>query len=148
MANPKGSRSLVLSVSAGTGHYRHIRISESATLEDLSSFILDSFNFFDDHMHAFFMNNRVWDIEAEYICTFGELDGAAGFTDKTRLSKFNLCKGDKFLYIFDFGDEWRFQIKVLHVVNEPTQIPVALKSVGEISQYGYNEDDEDEGGDG
>ena len=44
------------------------------------------------------------------------------------------------MYIFDYGDEWRFQVKVLRVVKEPTERPIVLKSVGHVSQYG----DEDE----
>ena len=128
--------SLVLSVSAGTGCYRHIQISESASLQNLSSAILDSVDFYDDHMHAFFMNNRIWDSAFEYICPVGGLDGARGYSDKARLSKFDLDVGDKFLYVFDFGDEWRFQIKVLQVSEEVTETPIVLKSVGEIKQYG------------
>jgi len=58
-------KSLVLSVSAGTGCYRHIQISEGATLQKLSSAILAAFEFFDDHLHSFFMNNRAWDQDAE-----------------------------------------------------------------------------------
>jgi hypothetical protein len=136
------AKSLVLSVSLGTGLYRHIQISESATLYRLSSAILSSVNFFDDHMHSFFMNNRAWDQDAEYQCPVGELDGALGFSDKVKLSKFRLNKGDKFLYIFDYGDEWRFQIKVLRLIDELTEVPLVLKSVGEVSQYGDEEDDE------
>jgi len=136
------AKSLVLSVSIGTGCYRHIQIGESATLLALSSAILDAFDFFDDHMHSFFMNNRAWDGDAEYMCPGGDLDGALGFTDKVKLTKFRLIKGDKFMYIFDYGDDWRFRIKVLRVVDEPTARPFVLKSVGQISQYG-DEDDED-----
>ncbi|MDR2520046.1 MAG: plasmid pRiA4b ORF-3 family protein [Eubacteriaceae bacterium] len=136
-------KSFVLSVSAGPGYYRHIQISESATLYELSSAILDSVEFSDDHLHSFFMNNRAWNQVAQYTCPNEDLDGACDSTDKTKLSRFHLDKGSKFLYIFDYGDEWRFQIKVLRVVNEPTQTPRVLKSVGVISQYGYDEDDED-----
>ena len=139
------AKSLVLSVSAKTGCYRHIQIDESATLLTLSSAILNAFGFFDDHMHSFFMNNRAWDDDAEYMCPVGDqLDGARGFTDKVKLSKFRLSKGDRFLYIFDYGDEWRFQIRVLRVINEPTKRYVMLKSVGHISQYGYDDDEDDE----
>ena len=137
-------KSLVLSISLGTGCYRHIQISESATLLMLSSAILSSFHFFDDHLHSFFMNNRAWDGDAEYACPGGDMDGVRGSSDKVRLSKFRLRKGDKFLYIFDYGDDWRFQIKVLRVIDEPTKTPLVLKSVGNVIQYGYNEDDEDE----
>ena len=139
-------KSLVLSVSLGTGCYRHIQIGEGATLLTLSSAILNAFDFFDDHMHSFFMNNRAWDADAEYMCPVGELDGARGFSDKVKLSKFRLGKGDKFLYIFDYGDDWRFQIKVLRVIEEPTERPLVLKSVGHVSQYGYEDelDDDDD----
>ena len=89
------------------------------------------------------MNNRAWDPDAEYQCPVGELDGARGYSDKVKLSKFHLGKGDKFLYIFDYGDEWRFQIKVLRIINEPTDLPLVLKSVGEIRQYDFNDDDDD-----
>ena len=135
-------KSLVLSVSAGTGCYRHIQISESATLYSLSSAILDAFDFYDDHLHSFFMNNRAWDSDFEYASSRGgELDGSRGFSDNARLSRFHLSKGDKFLYIFDYGDDWRFRIKVLRVIGGSTKRPLVLKSVGEISQYGNDEDD-------
>ena len=138
-------RSLVLSVAVGTGCYRHIQISEGATLLKLSSAILNAFEFFDDHLHSFFMSNRAWDQDSEYACPGGDLeeDGVCGSSDKVKLSKFRLCKGAKFLYIFDYGDEWRFQIKVLRIVNGPTKAPIVLKSVGEVSQYGYDDEDEE-----
>jgi hypothetical protein len=136
-------KSLVLSVSAGPGCYRHIQISESATLFRLHGAILDAFDFYDDHMHAFFMNNRAWDNSSEYICPGGELDFARGYTDKVKLSNFRLLKGSKFLYIFDFGDDWRFQIRVLRTIDSPTKMPVILKTVGEVGQYpGYEDEDE------
>ena len=136
------AKSLVLSVSVGTGCYRHIQISEDSTLLTLSSAILSSVGFFDDHLHSFFMNNRAWDEDAEFVCPGAEMDGACGYSDKAKLSKFHLGKGDKFLYIFDYGDDWRFRIKVLRVIDEPTEIPLVLKSVGMLSQYGYDEDEE------
>ena len=134
------AKSLVLSVTVGKGRYRHIQIDESETLFSLSSAILDSFGFMDDHMHSFFMNNRAWDRDTEYVCPMGERGGARGLTDKVKLSKFRLGEGDMFLYIFDYGDEWRFQIKVLSVINEGTKGYVILKSVGRVKQYSYDDD--------
>jgi len=136
-------KSLILSVSVQTGCYRHIQISENATLYELHEEILDSFDFCDDHMHAFFMTNRAWDNDGEYICPDGDLDWALEFSDMVKLSDFHLSKGSKFLYIFDFGDEWRFQIKVLRVIDEPIKVSTVLRSVGQISQYGDDDDDED-----
>jgi hypothetical protein len=133
-------KSLVLSVSARPGCYRHIQISEGATLLKLSSAILNFFDFFDDHLHSFFMSNHAWDQDSEYACPGGDLPGdrVRGSSDKAKLSKFQLSKGDKFLYIFDYGDEWRFQIRVLRVIEETTKIPLVLKSVGKVNQYGYD----------
>lgn len=136
-------KSLVLSVSLGTGCYRHIQISEEATLFDLHESILESFDFIDDHMHVFFMNNRAWDDSEAYICPNDETDDTKGFSDEVKLSEFQFVKNSKFLYIFDFGDEWRFQIKVLRLTDESTKDPIVLKSVGEISQYGDWDEDED-----
>lgn len=133
-------KSLVLSVSLGTGCYRHIQISESATLQKLSSAILNSVGFFDEHLHSFFMSNRPWDDDSEYACPGGDA-GARGYTDKVKLSRFHLVKGDKFLYIYDYGDDWRFYIKVLRVIDESTKTPCVLKCVGTVSQYGHDEDD-------
>jgi hypothetical protein len=135
-------KSLVLSVSAGAGCYRHIQISEDETLFRLHETILSTFDFFDDHMHAFFMNNRAWNSHEAYVCPGGDVDWARGFSDEAELSRFHLIPGDKFLYIFDFGDNWRFQIKVLRVVDEVIQTPVVRKSKGQITQYDFdgNED--------
>jgi hypothetical protein len=89
------------------------------------------------------MNNRAWDSDAEFASPHSE-DGVRGFSDKVKLSRFRLGKGDKFLYIFDYGDDWRFRIKVLRVVGEPTEMPVVLRSVGEVNQYGYDEDEDED----
>jgi hypothetical protein len=132
-------KSLVLSVSAGTGCYWHIQISESATLYRLHQIIIDSVGFYDGHLHSFFMNNRAWDGEEEYVCPDTDLEDSRGFSDKVKLSRFHLSKGNKFLYIFDYGDDWRFHIKVLRVIEEPTKTPILLKSVGTITKYN-NED--------
>ena len=52
--------SYVISVSLGTGCYRHIRISADMTFDDLSCAILDAFMFDNDHLHGFFMDNIFW----------------------------------------------------------------------------------------
>jgi hypothetical protein len=136
------AKSLVLSVSIKPGCYRHIQIGENATLYELSSAILNSFDFDDDHLHSFFMNNQPWDEDYEYSSPHG--DSSCGFTDEVKLSEFHLQKGSKFLYIFDYGDDWRFHISVLHVVDEPTKNCIELKRVGEVCQYGYEDEYEDE----
>ncbi|MCL1803948.1 MAG: plasmid pRiA4b ORF-3 family protein [Eubacteriaceae bacterium] len=137
------SQSIVLSVSLGTGYYRHIQLGVENTLEDLSTAILKSFQFDNDHLHSFFMNNRAWDSSMEYVCSLCDLSMARGYSSEAKLSRFRLKKGAKFLYLFDYGDEWRFTIKVLRYTEEQTDMPIVLRSVGEVSQYGDDDDDDD-----
>lgn len=143
--NNKAKISYVLSVSVGTGCYRHLQISANATLYDLHKAILDAFDFDDDHAHVFFMNNRIWNEDEAYYCDF--LDDVDLFSKDYKLCSFNLKKDQKFLYVFDFGDEWIFQIKVLREVAEKIDEPQIIKSKGDApSQYGDDEewDDKDD----
>ncbi|MCL1914550.1 MAG: hypothetical protein FWG10_11930 [Eubacteriaceae bacterium] len=140
--------SFVLSVSAAKGCYRHIQIGEGETLYRLHEVILEAFDFVDDHLHAFFMNNRAWDPDAEFIRPGVGLGDAAGFSDAATLSQFQLDKDSKFLYIFDFGDEWRFSVNVLQVLEQDADEPFVVRSVGAVEQYpdGDSESEEEDCG--
>ncbi len=124
----------MISVSLGTGCYRHIKISGKATLFQLHGVILDAFQFEDDHAHAFFMDNVYWSRSDSYYAR--EIEDELRTTDKYKLSKLKLYKGKQFKYVFDFGAEWRFQCKILQVLEEQTAQPTIIKSKGEApSQY-------------
>ena len=144
MVERKSNLSYVLSVSVYAGCYRHIQISGNSTLQELHNAIQDAFQFDDDHAYGFFMDNKRW---SDWDCYYspGADDGyrSAG---KCTLDQAGLCKGKKFLYLFDFGDEWTFQCKVLKVVEEDTPVPMILKSKGKSpEQYpNWEEDWEDE----
>jgi len=138
-------KSFVLSISLGTGCYRHIQISEDATLDDLHHEIMCMFDFDDDHLYQFCMDNRLWGSGAVYMCQRVDyLTDELGYTDEVELGELSIGKGSKFVYVFDFGDCWVFQIKVLRIVDETTPTPKILKSVGEVSQYGDDEDEDED----
>ena len=121
--------SYVISVSVGTGCYRHIQISKSATLYKLHKAIISAFDFEDDHAHVFFMDNHYW---SGYDAFFSmKMNGDERLTKSFKLEKLNLSKGDQFKYVFDFGTEWRFQCKVLRELKEQIDIPCVIRSVGE-----------------
>ena len=129
--------SYVISVSLGVACYRHMQISARATLADLHQAILREFRFDDDHLYAFFIDDRAWsDRDAFYKQPEPGERSAARFT----LYEAGLTKGKKFLYLFDYGDEWRFECKVLRVLEEDTPVPRILKSKGKApAQYSYDE---------
>ena len=122
-------KSYVISVSAGPGCYRHIQIGEKATLYALHEIIQAAFEFDDDHLHAFFMDNKAWSPADAYFFTPDEPDMRQ--TPDYTLKKLRLEAGKKFKYLFDFGDEWIFQCKVLRVLDQGTNIPGIIKSVVE-----------------
>ncbi len=141
-------KSYVISVSHGRCCYRHIKIDAECTLYDLHETILIAFDFIDDHAHAFFMNNRIWDCDRSYYSD--NIDDEETYTCDYTLDELLLEVGDVFKYVFDFGDEWIFQCKVLRILDEETDIPEVIKERGDPpSQYGgayaeFEECDDDE----
>lgn len=138
--------SYIISVSLGKGCYRHIRISGKNTLDNLAGCILDAFDFYFDHLYSFFMDNKWWSEIDEYCSPYAE---NPPYADKVKLAQLRLEKGQQFKFLFDYGDEWRFQCKVLQVLDEETTEPVVVCKKGAApEQYPdyddeYDEDDSD-----
>lgn len=135
-------KSFVLSVSLGTGLYRHIRISAAATFEELHEGILDAYGFVDDHLHMFTLRGvglfRDMEIFSRYM------EDAELTTDAYILGQI-LAEDMKFKYLFDFGDNWEFTIKVLHLDDVPCDELQIIRSKGEApKQYPDLYDDETE----
>lgn len=140
MKSKKSKISYVISVSLGTGCYRHIQISGKKTLDYFAGCILDAFNFDFDHLYSFFMDNKWWSQINAYNSPYSE---ELPYADQIKLSQLKLSKGQAFKFLFDYGDEWRFQCKVLRVLDEDTPEPLIIRAVGEApEQYPcYDEDD-------
>lgn len=144
---PRSQHSYVISVSIETGCYRHIQIGASSTLVELHRAILDSIDFMDDHGHAFFMDNQAWSYWDSYWAFDMDEDEQQRCTADYTLEEAGLCEGKKFKYLFDLGDEWMFQCRVLKELSGDTPEPVIVRSKGTaLEQYGgwgYDWDDED-----
>ena len=72
----------------------------------------------------------------------------AGDVRTTTLAQLGLAKGKTFLYIFDYGDDWRFKVRV-HAINPDAdttlQYPRLVEEVGDAPlQYGGWDDEEEE----
>lgn len=140
--NKKSGYTYIISVSYKSGCYRHIKITESATLFNLHEAIIYAFDFIDDHAHAFFMNNIAWDESEGYYSEI--IEDAEKFTCDYTLKKLKLVVGDKFKYIFDFGEEWCFQCKLLRKIEEQIDDITVVRSKGDIVQYSGWEDEDEE----
>lgn len=97
--------------SAKKSTWRKIAIHSGQSLEDLHMAIQDSVKFDDDHLYAFYMDNRRYSDRC-YLDPRGE---EPPFADEKNLEDLNLSVGQNFLYIFDFGDNWEFEIELLEI---------------------------------
>jgi hypothetical protein len=106
--------------------WRKIEIPAHMTLDDLAGAIIDSFKFDYDHLYSFFMSNKAWDENSEYAHPEGlsepitELKGRRIITkpsrphaDKVKLSSLNFELKQKFLFLYDYGDNWEFEIELV-----------------------------------
>lgn len=131
----------VISVKCGTGCYRHLQVSQEATLKDLADAIIKSFDFDNDHAHAFFMDNKAWSHGNAYFMEEVSDDRPSRFTSNVKLNILHIKQ--KFLFLFDFGDEWRFSCQVLREVSDNRHEPYELKRVGESPEQYPDHDDWD-----
>ncbi len=88
-----------------------IEIAADQTLDDLHYTILGAVNFDSDHLYSFFMSGRAWDDTTEYASPQGEGRNAA----KVKIGDLQLRMKQKFLYLFDYGDEHRFEVQLVSI---------------------------------
>lgn len=66
-----------------------------------------------------------------------EAERAPGDVQTTTLEELDLEMGQEFMYLFDYGDEWRFKVRV-HEINpdapEDVDYPRVVESVGEAPE--------------
>lgn len=111
---------------------RKIIMGDQFTLEDLHYLIQKSVNFDNDHMYYFQIGTG--SLRRRYFIP--ECEDEVWQTD-TVLAELMLYEGMQFEYLFDFGDEWHFQITVVHIVTEHTEKCQISTIKGEApEQYG------------
>jgi hypothetical protein len=126
--------------------YRVIAIDGDATFDDLHDVIQDAFDFYDDHLYAFFMDGRPWSQSGDVFWSPNNDEGV--LADEVRIGEAKLYEGKSFLYLFDFGSEWHFKVTVqaIKTDEELPKEPKIVESVGESpEQYDDWEEEEDEG---
>ncbi|MBF6979115.1 hypothetical protein IU403_08155 [Aerococcaceae bacterium zg-BR22] len=92
------NKSYLISVKLIPGCYRHLRVPLHATLEELSEAILDEFEF---------MNNRPWTNDDCYYMVMADDEERYRHTRDYTVDV--LAIKQKFVYVFDFDEEWRFR---------------------------------------
>jgi len=127
-------------VSLDKGTWSKIQISAHCTLHDLHNLIQEAFEFDNDHMYSFFMDGKPWS-KNSFKCPY-EDEGISA--DEVEIGELDLSEKESFIYIFDYGDEWRFNIEVFDVQNEVIEEfqGEIIESKGKLPQQYPDFDDE------
>lgn len=139
--NVKGN--YVFKVSLDRGIWRKIKISSDHTLWDLHNAIQEAFDFGNDHLYSFFMDGKRYSRNA-YHAPMGD---EGPFVNEVTIGELGLFKGQRILYLFDYGDSWEFDVQLVNILQDETLVKKfeIIEVKGEAPpQYGYYYDDEED----
>lgn len=121
----------VLRAALARDCWRSIAIDGEASFDTLASAILAAFDFDEDHLYAFRFTDRIGrqaEIAHPYLA--GETDGE--LADDVQIGELNMHKGVTMVFVFDFGANWKFDLTVEQVDDEPSATaPQVLEAQGE-----------------
>jgi Plasmid pRiA4b ORF-3-like protein len=130
--------------------WRELELTGDQTLGDLGEAIPLAFGFDDPHLWSFFLSGKPWDEATEYARSPSP-DPASGSrraraADRLRIR--DAPAGKEFLFLFDYGDEWHFGVRLVRTATAPepdARYPQVVASHGQAPpQYPAVEDDGDE----
>lgn len=113
--------------------YRVLSIPSSKTLESLAMAILKSYDFDSDHMYGFYDNIKKW-IKSTEIYTMDGEENPTGYVDEVSIGQVFDKPKKKMLFLFDYGDEWRFIVELKKEILSEGKVKLSteiIESVGE-----------------
>lgn len=130
----------IFKVSLGRA-WRRIAIPGRMTLEVLSEAILEAFDFDNDHLHLFRYRNRFGIFEVVKHPYTEESPSTA----EVKIGELPLRLGSIMEYLFDFGDNWLFEVRLekLEPMNPKIRKPMVTDERGHAPQQYSNFDDDE-----
>lgn len=129
---------------------REIEVAANQSLADLGEAIPHAFDFSDPHLWSFFLSGKAWDEDTEYAMLTEPSDydrepPTAARNIQIRDVPFPGARGKReFLFLFDYGDQWHFGVKLLRTsetVESGARYPRVVASHGEAPpQYPVEEE--------
>jgi len=115
-------------VSLGKGMRRLLALSSDHTLDDLAHEILRSVNFDDDHLYEFIYRDRF----GGTVRVMHPACREGLFADEVELGALELPPGQSMTFHYDFGDDWRFDVKLERIEppNPKAKLPRIVEKHG------------------
>jgi tetratricopeptide (TPR) repeat protein len=112
--------------------WRIIDIKGNQMLSSLHKAIFKAFDRFEEHHYSFFLSNKPYDRGGEYASPNIGADGTVKLASRIRIDSVELYGGRKFLYLFDYGDEWWHDVELVSVTERVTRAryPRVVKKQG------------------
>jgi tetratricopeptide (TPR) repeat protein len=112
--------------------WRIIDIKGNQMLSSLHKAIFKAFDRSEEHQYSFFLSNKPFDRESEYTSPGIGADGTGKLATRIRIDSVELYGGPKFLYLFDYGDEWWHEVELISVTQRVTRAnyPRVVKKQG------------------
>lgn len=136
------------------GVRRTIAVLATQTLDDLHHAIRSAHDWDDEHLYSFWLKGRYWERDgSEYTHPFHAAtpsplgpfaSGPPPRSAAVRLDRLRLKLGQRIAYVFDFGDEWRVDLRLLGIAAaQDGAYPRIVASTGEAPPQ-YPDWDEEE----
>lgn len=110
---------------------RVIRMNLEDSLYDLHHAIQRAVSFDDDHLFSFTVGAGM--MKRTYVPSEAR-NRNTDLSVETLLGELDLKKGQKFTYLFDFGDMWQFDIRVLEIREGMVRMPEIIRAEGNAPQ--------------
>ncbi len=135
----KSTHILRLSLQDNPSTYREVEVPSGASLYDQADYIVSAFGFDFDHAFGFYsgLGHDFLHSQPKYelFADMGEGYDSSSVR-ATRISEAFPEVGQAMLFVFDYGDDWRFTVEVVGRGERQTQVryPRTLKSVGSSAE--------------
>jgi hypothetical protein len=126
--------------------WREVELAADQTLAELGEHIPAAFGFDDDHLWSFFLSGKPWDRASEYArLPDPPVGGRKRGADDLPVGDAPARK--EFLFLFDYGDEWHFGVKLVRTgeVEPGARYARVVAGQGEAPPQYPDLDDEDDG---
>ena len=106
--------------------WRKIAIPNGLTLSDLSSAILEGFNFNDEKLHQFEYKDNRGRKHYHIMTSHDPTEQEEAYTDEVLIKNLDIEIGNKIIYTFDLGAMWTFDVKLESITPPVSNITEAM----------------------